>query len=339
MVNETTKTFSALELWSLKDDKVTSNLTINNENSLSIISQSQEAIYQSVPVELKRFKELVLSWNVKQLGTSELTYYVALGDGFKFGHFHVMGIFEEDNSRSMNSVNDNFASVSIDTLINKNNLNNRYIVLKVSIIPNNNASLLLENISITSKPIDSNLIVDESKMISKRLEVKSLQQMSVANIGSVICSPTSVAMVLNYYGYHFSQTQVAKKVFDHNKHIYGNWSFNASYAGSLGNLNGRVEYINNFSQLIHYINNDIPVVLSIKTTSKEQLTGTLMAYPSGHLVVLIGFEQHNGDWYGIVNDPAEREDAKVERKYLLSELLDVWSQYAYIIVPKNYKFQ
>ena len=80
-----------------------------------------------------------------------------------------------------------------------------------------------------------------------------------------------------------------------------------------------------------YLSNDIPLVLSIKTTAKEDLEGALMAYPSGHLVVLTGLKQIDGVWYGLVNDPAEYTDENVPREYRLDQLLNAMRNYAYII--------
>ena len=95
--------------------------------------------------------------------------------------------------------------------------------------------------------------------------------------------------------------------------------------------------------LMTYINQDIPVVLSIKTRSKEDLKGSIMAYPSGHLIVLTGFTQIDGTWYALVNDPAEYDDFKVKRIYKLSELLDAFKGYTYVlknngILVKSLKF-
>lgn len=96
---------------------------------------------------------------------------------------------------------------------------------------------------------------------NKAIDVPPLQQLSIPSIGNVICSPTSVAMVLNHYGYTFTQQEMAKKVYDNRRSIYG-------------------------------------------------------------------------IWYGIFNDPAAYEDSKVERKYSLSQVLNVWRQYTYIIVEQ-----
>lgn len=162
-----------------------------------------------------------------------------------------------------------------------------------------------------------------------------MQQLSIPLIGNVICSPTSVAMVVNYLGYNFTQEEMARNVKDLSNNIYGNWTFNASYTGSLDGLYARVEYIHDFNVVVNYIENDVPVIFSITTTSLDQLDGSNMAFPAGHLIVLIGFEEINGRWYGIFNDPAEYEDNKVERKYPLDQMFKVWRKYTYVINDEN----
>lgn len=334
MIINGTETLSGDMLWKLRDDRVTTNLKLNNTNTLILEEPSSIAVYQSISIETTNFIELVMSWNLKNLGDAELVYYIALGDGEKFGDFQIMGQFSDARKSSISSY-DAFASVSYDIVTNKDVEKNTFIKLRVSISPNNANQLILENISLTTKVNNDVILFDENNLINKRLNVNPLQQLSVPDIGSVICSPTSLAMVVNYYGFDFTQTEMAKKVLDRNGNIYGNWTFNASFAGSLEGLYGRVEYIDDFSKIVAYIKNDIPVVMSINSTSKDQLTGSIMAYPAGHLIVLIGFEKIEGIWYGIVNDPAEYENSKVERKYPVSQLIDVWRQYTYIITDES----
>ena len=56
-----------------------------------------------------------------------------------------------------------------------------------------------------------------------------------------------------------------------------------------------------------------------------------MAYSSGHLIVLVGFKQIDGVWYGVVNDPAATTDEEVPREYRLDQLLEAWRGYTYIV--------
>lgn len=330
MIVNGTETFKSEELFSNRDKETTTNLIYKNK-SIIIEDNSKRAIYQSKAIEMERFSELVLSYNVEDLEDGSLAFLVAVGDGTDFGDFYTMAIAMTDNNRSSSTNGDDYGKVSIDTLINKD-INNNYIILRAVFNPGKN--IKLKNITITSVRENSSLSFDESKLINKTLAVTPISQLDIPNIGNIICSPTSVTMVLDYYGYQFSPEDVAKKVKDVSANIYGNWTFNASYPGSFSDLISYVEYIDNFDKVVDYIKNDIPVIFSIKTTAITDLTGAIMSYPSGHLVVLIGFEKIDGSWYGIFNDPAEYSADKVLRKYSLEQVLTAWRQYTYIIIKK-----
>jgi len=43
------------------------------------------------------------------------------------------------------------------------------------------------------------------------------------------------------------------------------------------------------------------------------------------------FKKIDDTWYAIVNDPAEYEDSAVRREYLLTELLNAFSGYTYVV--------
>lgn len=330
-----TKTIKSKDLWSYRNEEQTSNLVLNTNNSIEVSDKEVNGIYESNPIEASDFSELVLTWNLKNLGDAQIAFFVAIGDGTNFGDFQMMGSFADEKSRSMKLQTNTFSNVSYDTLINNNSDEYKYIKLRFNITSNTSDDLYLENISVTTKLKDVDFTYDYDKLHNKEINVSPMQQLSVPNIGNVICSPTSVAMVVNYYGFDYSQEEMAKKAYDNGTRIYGNWTINASYAGSLKGIYSRVEHIHNFETVIDYINNDIPVVFSIKTTNLDQLTGSIMAFPAGHLIVLIGFEEIDGVWHGIFNDPAEYKDEKVLRKYPLEQVFNVWNKYTYVITNED----
>ena len=152
MIINGTETLSGDMLWKLRDDRVTTNLKLNNTNTLILEEPSSIAVYQSISIETTNFIELVMSWNLKNLGDAELVYYIALGDGEKFGDFQIMGQFSDARKSSISSY-DAFASVSYDIVTNKDVEKNTFIKLRVSISPNNANQLILENISLTTRLI------------------------------------------------------------------------------------------------------------------------------------------------------------------------------------------
>lgn len=69
---------------------------------------------------------------------------------------------------------------------------------------------------------------------------------------------------------------------------------------------------------------------------KGELAGAPITSSSGHLVVLIGFDNTG---YPIVNDPAASTNQDVQRTYVRAQLESVWLRYSggtvYLIFPEG----
>lgn len=326
-----TETLTAKDLYNNIDLEESFNIELKN-NKLIVTDKDSPGEYVSKPIELEKFEQLVLTYNSNKFNKGSILLSVSVGDGNLFSDYYFMATRLNDSNRSTRNQNDDFASVSIDTLNNKD-INNNFI--KFRIVIREDDPIELKNVSVTTKKANKEFIYNENSLIEKVIDVPPLSQLDVPGIGNVICSPTSVSMVLNYYNKDVTHVDTAKEVLDVTYNIYGNWTFNASYAGTFDNLNARVEYIHNFDDVVNYIKNDVPVVFSITTTKLEDLTNSIMAFPSGHLIVLIGFKQIDGIWHGVFNDPAEYSNEKVLRYYSMDEMLKVWKHYTYIIEEIN----
>lgn len=324
-----TKTFSAAALWAHRDKQKTTNLILD-DNNIMIEDASKTANYESDPISITKFKELVLSWNIRDLDTAKIIFKVAVGKNDNFSNHFTMGIWEKDKQQIGTNVSDPVLSVSHDILSNKD-LTNDMIKLIFNVIPNNDDSFKINNISVTTKQDDSPLFVNENNLENIELDVPAINQLSVPVIGNSICSPTSVTMVLNYYGYDYKPETIAAKVKGTQYNLYGNWTFNVAVAGEHNDLYGRVEYIDNYSVVMEYLKQGIPVVLSIRTQTASDLPGSIMGYPAGHLIVLIGFEYIDNTWYAIINDPAFYYDSDVRVLYPVEKVLLAHRGYSYII--------
>nr|WP_245691207.1 C39 family peptidase [Sinosporangium album] len=169
--------------------------------------------------------------------------------------------------------------------------------------------------------------------------------------GQAWCSPTSVAMVLEYWGKGPSARQTAwvdrsdpAPEVDHAaRHVYdyaykgaGNWPFNVAYAGHHG-LEGFVTRLRSLAELERFTAAGVPVVTSQSFTPAE-LRGAGYA-TDGHLMVVIGFTR-TGDV--IANDPAAPTDDGVRRVYSRADFENVWLRgsnsrgIAYIIHPPGH---
>jgi len=141
------------------------------------------------------------------------------------------------------------------------------------------------------------------------------------SISGKTCSPTSVDMVLNYYGLPYRPIEVASAVYDKYNDIYGNWPYNAQAAYILGMGKTWIGRHNSFNELAAELKSGKPVVISIAVDETQKLTGAPYKTSEGHLIVVRGFDK---DGNVLVNDPAASDIDGGIVTYDINELTDVW---------------
>ncbi len=146
-----------------------------------------------------------------------------------------------------------------------------------------------------------------------------------------VCSPTSLAMVLEFWGRKKSTQEVALAVRDRTSLLFGNWPANTSYAAAQG-LDARVARLQSIADLERLIADGRPVIVSV-TFAEGELPGAPIARTGGHLLVVAGFTK-SGDV--IAQDPAGR-DGKERRVYARAAFHRAWRinkrGLAYLIGP------
>lgn len=135
---------------------------------------------------------------------------------------------------------------------------------------------------------------------------------------SQICSPTSMTMVMAYYGVDLPTLENAEAIYDPHYDMFGNWGRAVSRAGEQG-LDSYLVRIRSLEDAKRYIAEGVPLIASIRF-KKGEVEGFLYPQTAGHLIVIRGFTPE-GD--AIVNDPASREkgDGVV---YKAAELEKAW---------------
>ncbi|HEX8912336.1 MAG TPA: C39 family peptidase [Humisphaera sp.] len=118
----------------------------------------------------------------------------------------------------------------------------------------------------------------------------------------LICSPTSVAMVMAYHGVDRATVETAMSIYDPTHEMFGNWGRAVACAGAAG-LDAWVDRFRDWDAVKAEVARGNPVVASIKF-DRGEVKGFLYERTRGHLLVVRGFKP-NGDV--IVNDPARRE--------------------------------
>jgi hypothetical protein len=163
-----------------------------------------------------------------------------------------------------------------------------------------------------------------------RLEVpERSQQVEDPSIAGLICSPTSVGMVLAYYGVDRSTAEVAGGVRDQfGGETYGNWPFNTAYAAAHG-LTATVRYFPRLDAVESELRAGHPVILSVAWEEGE-LPEAPIPKTNGHLIVATGVDAQ-GDFY--VNDPAAdpRKNQPVARVYPRAHLARAFRGVGYVI--------
>ncbi len=134
-----------------------------------------------------------------------------------------------------------------------------------------------------------------------------------------VCSPTSLAMVLEFWGDKKGTDEVALAVRDRASQLFGNWPANAAYAAKSG-FDARVARLESLTDLENEIAAGRPVVVSL-TFGDGELPGAPIRKTGGHLIVVSGFDAA-GDV--IVDDPAGKGSGQVRRVYPRAAFHKAW---------------
>ena len=150
-----------------------------------------------------------------------------------------------------------------------------------------------------------------------------------------ICSPTALSMVASYLNGNYEDPEnFVEGVYDHGLQTYGSWPFNVAHA--FDHCKGRfyfsVTRLNSFKELYHYLENRMPVVVSVRGSLKTMPLGK--TYEDGHLLVVAGWDNEKKEV--ICYDPAFALKRQVLHRYDIDEFLKAWERskrLSYVIEP------
>jgi hypothetical protein len=152
--------------------------------------------------------------------------------------------------------------------------------------------------------------------------------------GEAWCSPTSLSMVLGYYGrlpdastYTWVPTSypqrfvnsVARSTYDRAYEGTGNWPFNTAYAATRVS-DAFVTRLADLRMAERFVRVGIPLIVSIRF-ARGGLSGAPISATNGHLVVLAGFTAAGNP---IVNDPAAPTSRTVRHVYNRAQFERAW---------------
>jgi hypothetical protein len=254
------------------------------------------------------FDSAVVSWNA---GTPPGTWLAVKLRAMINGQWtkeYVMGVWGNNNtvkSHSLKRESDGFATLETDTLTMKQTAQAFQVRVILFSESNNLPSLQKLTVS-TLRNGKIPALAEDRQVWGRDIVVPAKSQMIYPDGGVVWCSPTSLSMVLNYWGQKLNRPDlnldvpaVVARTFDPIYDGWGNWTFNVAFAGTLG-LTAYVTRLHSLAQIESWIQADIPVITSLAYQPGE-LPNTPITQSDGHLLVIRGFDA-NGNV--ITNDPA-----------------------------------
>lgn len=281
------------------------------------------------------FDNAVLSWNAEAPEGTSLRFELRVRSGEAWSGWYAMGEWRPQGGRSLPGQADGRGKVDVDTLkLNAPVTAFQYRVKLGTSSPR--SSPLLRRVSVVYADLRRGLSgppVAKPAGSVRDLEVPRHSQLEEApSVAKLICSPTSLAMVMQYWGVKKSVAEVYTGVRDQTTGIYGNWPLNTAYAAANG-FEARVDRFYAVEQLEQEIAAGRPVIISIAYEAGE-LTGGATNSTDGHLIVVRGFTP-GGDV--IVNDPIAPNSQSVRLVYKREQLGRIWLRsggVVYLIAPR-----
>lgn len=314
--------------------------------------------YTSEVIHTQPFRNLIMSWNADTpTGTHiELEARVLLTGGIwsawmswgKWGHTIVS---------SMAHTSDDHVKVDTDTLITKSS-NEEATGLQYRVQLHSQDPEVTPTVRLIAGTMRNDLpgrqlakLYDGSTLKSDLAVDLPVPQYSQyrrdPQVAHVICSPTCLTMVMEYFGTPVLVEEVVRAAWDNAYKGYGNWSFNAAVAASYG-FSAYVAYYSgeDDTATLDLVRLELaegrPIIASVRYRNSSEVDRNLpvlenapIASTGGHLVLIRGIVERDGVNYLIVNDPAAPDDATVRREYRADQFLAAWSnRVVYIIFPE-----
>lgn len=287
-------------------------------------------------IEIPEADWLVTWWNADIAGSGCLSVFLQVEVSGRWSPWYPVGTWKYSPASA--AFSDEMGGVLVDTLKLTNPTRTFKLKLEFSAgmqseLP---GSVLLRRVGVISRSGASHRLASKPYLLkeSALLVPRRSQMLEEESIKGKICSPTCVAMALDYFGINFPTTFVAASCFDAGAKIFGNWTFNVAALWSLG-LRARLEYFLNFEFASAELYAGKILIASIRY-EKGELSGAPVQQTDGHLVVVTGLKKDKTKGYLVlVNDPAAPDTHTVQRAYPLDEFEKAWTGYTYVIEGKR----
>lgn len=306
------------------------NLVINGD-FIELQENVNEGFLETPVVVTANFTEITPSWNSRTDKESSVELFIKIRVENIWTPYISYGIWSTDgnNIGIKEHYSDNIIRVNEDRIFVKDSKFGDAVQIKV-VLKGKNPKLKL--IAFSTDAGDDEVVAGNYLRIIDNVPMIS-QLASGHKDARVICSPTSLTMTLKHHGKDVNLDQVTRGTLDSGNDAYGNWPQNVAFAGEQG-MRAYTRKCKSINPVKNYIAQGIPVVASVCMKEKEMLDGAISAFPSGHLMVVVGFDIKDGVEYIVVNDPAANSNEEVRKYYKLDQWVKVWRHYIYAVTKE-----
>jgi hypothetical protein len=288
------------------------------------------------------FREAIPSWNIQCPKSCGYTVELRIsGEGKKWSPWFFIGSWGTFNKKPREP-DSSWGAVKVDYFVALRDAS--FIQFRVNLFSREGKEtplLSLFTLALSSERGDQNNALRRPmekklppELWRKHLNVPYRSQLEEEkSIAGHICSPTSVSMVMEYWGISRTTAHVAQDIYDSGHKMYGIWWRAVEEASQFG-LEGWVQYFRNWEDVRAWIAKDQPVIACISFESGA-LCGSMNDASEGHVIVIVGFDE-NGD--PICNDPAGTSSDDGIVVYDQEELARAWFDkggVGYIIAPRR----
>lgn len=294
----------------------------------------QSGRLESAPITVPPFNELIPSWNVLGAVSAPFTLEVRVrrpnGQWTPYFNFGVWRAAGQRLSAPVVKTADGTVNTDMLTLPYRSTA----FQYRAAVQAGQQVTLLSFNTSDSALRLQEQGRAGQVQAWNKTLSVPGLSQMIYPGGGEVWCSPTSVSMLLGFWGKPVRVPDAAQSTYDSAYDGFGNWPFNTAYAATHG-MQAFVTRLGSLRDAEAFLQRGVPLALSVRFRAGE-LPGAPLSWSNGHLMVLVGFDAQGNP---ILNDPAAKSDASVRRTYPRAVFERLWLNHAggmsYVIAPRS----
>jgi hypothetical protein len=278
--------------------------------------------FESETVEFAPFDECLVSWNARHSKSTGfgVEIQVARSAEGPFSPWMWLGEWNVSERPADLVLAHEDARIEVDMFTSKSTWS--ALRLRTRVRTNDPASLRfsMDRLSVMPTLRDTSQQSKAPSGVVARLAVPFRSQRSEdPALAARICSPTSLAMVLEHRGVAVPTAEVARRAFDPFHDIYGNWNRAIQAAYSLG-IPGHLQRFQDWGSVQHLMLMGQPLIISI-AAKPGQLRGAPYESTAGHLLVLCGLDEHGKV---LVNDPAAISRQAGQLAYFREDLETVW---------------